>query len=95
MRQVVIALSKTWFSIWPGSEKVVTAWEAVPTTYHQLAQAEMADLKSHGIEHLYIPAGPGDILIFKKFTVHGSVAVKAGDETRFATYAHFQLSRRE
>ena len=92
--KVVIALCDTWFSLYPGSHHVVLAWQGLPTTYHRLSTADMAALHRADIRHSLIPAGPGDILIFKKFTVHTSPAVKAGDGTRFTTYARFQLSKR-
>ena len=87
-------MSNTWFSLYPKSDQVVTAWSSVPNHYYKMEKADMAELKGHGLKHLLVPAEPGDILIFKKYVVHGSVAVKAGDGTRFTTYAKFLLTKR-
>ena len=91
---MVIALCDTWFSIYPESDAVVQAWPTTPTSYYKLTPADLAELKFYDVEELRIPAEPGDILIFKKYVVHGSVAVKAGDGTRFTTYAQFHLKKR-
>jgi hypothetical protein len=89
---VVIALTDTWFSLYPKSDLVVHKWPN--QSYYQMTPADMAELRLQGMEHLFIAAEAGDILIFKKLVVHGSVAVKAGDGTRFTTYAQFRLTKR-
>ena len=90
--QAVIALSNTWFSIYPESDLIVHAWPKVG--YYKMTPGDMAQLSICDVEQALIPAEPGDILIFKKYVVHGSVAVKAGDGTRFTTYAKFHLTKR-
>jgi len=56
-----------------------------------MTTAELADLQQAGVEQTLIPAGPGDMIIFTKKMVHGSVAVASGQGTRFATYATFKF----
>ena len=87
-------MSNTSFCIYPESDKVVRAWAKLPDSHYKLTPADLAELRSCGSKEKCIPAAPGDIMIFKKFVVHGSVKVAAGDGTRFTTYAQFQLSKR-
>ena len=48
-------------------------------------------METDGVSELLIPAGPGDMMIFEGGNfVHGSPAVRADEDTRFATYADFR-----
>ena len=88
--QIVIALSRTHFRIFPGSHLVrMECWNQ--KNYHQMTTAELASLSEAGVSQKDIDAALGDVLVMLGGrVVHSSPAVHEGAPTRYMAYAHYE-----